>query len=148
MKNKDNVSLGPDHWRYVETLEPDGVKLQARRYVVVGETPRCWYVLSESYASYLGVDSDYFREIIKRRRKRVLKQQDHGRRFCYVDRKLALHSLIMRKKFELRRVEMRKAVASLALAAAEAAYAQDAVPGDEIEAGHNEYTSGLNFVDW
>lgn len=140
---------GPDHYRYVEVLKPDGVKVVAERYVVIGETTKCWYVIHHTMAGYAGQDWDFAKSMVKRHRKRILKDQGIGRRFCYADRRLAMHSLVMRKKRHLQRLKMATSCATLALKHALEVLEHEATElPNEINCGHDDYTGSLNFCDW
>ncbi|QIW89256.1 hypothetical protein 8P_059 [Pseudomonas phage 8P] len=140
---------GPDHYRYFACLEPSGVKIVAERYVVIGETPKCWYIIHHTYAGYVHNQSDWGRSMVKRYRKRVLKQQDYGRRFAYADKHLAMFSLRERLRFKLARMKTEMSVATLAVAQAEALV--EAKPKDlpiELECGHDEHTASLRWADY
>lgn len=79
--------IGPDHYRYYEIIEPDGVKLVCQEFVVVGETEFYWYLLAKEWANRL-TESDLLSQWIKRQRKRVLKDQT-GRKKFYDTRRAA-----------------------------------------------------------
>lgn len=142
-----NPKIGPDHYRYREELVPSGIKIVRDRYIVIGETPKCWYVIHDYYQGYVGYEdvNPFARDLVARNRKRVLKQQDFGRRYCYSDPKLALHSYRERKRFQLARLELQMSVCK---------HVSEALANEELEAaeliplGHSEYTSKLSWGDW
>lgn len=138
--------IGPDHYRYYETVEPDGVKLACMVYTVVAETPCCWYLVQKEYARHL-TEQDLDKAWLKRMRKRVLKDQS-GRKKYYACREAALHSFIERKKSHLGHLRMATALAELSLATAKTLRAAKEFPIDDVNCGHNEYTESLNFCDW
>lgn len=140
---------GPDHYRYEAVLESDGVHIVAFRYVVCGETPQCWYIVSESYASWIGAETAWHQSAVKKARKRVLKRQDHGRRFAYFDKRLAMFSLKKRLEFKLARMARDTSVATLALGHAKTLYdsAELDLP-ETVPCGHDDYTANLNYSEW
>ncbi|WP_238344638.1 hypothetical protein [Pseudomonas sp. SWRI81] len=46
-KNK----LGPDQYRYVDEMDPQGLEVICKKYVVIGETEQCWYIVEEFHNS-------------------------------------------------------------------------------------------------
>lgn len=143
------TKLGPDHYRYSAVLEPSGVQITTDRYVVCGETPKCWYIIHESWAGYAGGESEWQQSWVKKFRKRVLKQQDHGRRFAYTDKRLAMFSLKKRLEFKLARMRSETSIATLALAQASSLH--DSSLQDfpvTIPCGHDDYTASLNYSEW
>lgn len=130
---------GPDHFRFYTELGPKGVTIKTERFVVVGETPRCWYVIEDYFLTY-GLD------FIKSKRRRVLK--DSHKRYCYPDRDQALLSFMTRQSWRLTHAERAKAQADLSLAAARAIHERGEDVPDVIECGHNEYTARLRWNDW
>lgn len=109
------MTLGPDHYRYVDEICPTGLAITCQRYVVVGETDHCWYILREFLNNLFGGSQ---REAsVKKHRKRVLKDGgEHGRRYAYTDKALALHSYKARKKWQIRHAELSLERAKAALA--------------------------------
>lgn len=98
-------NIGPDHFRYVDELDPKGLEVTCKKFVVVGETEHCWYIVDEFMFNLLsrsGRDS-----WIKKNRKRVLKLGgEHGRRFAYTDKALALKSYKHRKAWQIRHAQL------------------------------------------
>lgn len=139
--------IGPDHYRYDATLNPDGVNIECRTYVVIAETPKCYWVISKIHAGYVGQESFWARDMVKTHRKLILKEKGR-RRHCYPDRKDALQALVIRKKRQLEHIERANSVATLALKGAEAALAAGEALGDELKCGQDEYTERLSWYDW
>ena len=107
--------IGPDHYRLVDTIGPGGVTIETRKYAVIGETPHCYYVMPDWLAHHATADDNWSRVLVKRHRRRVLKQS--YKRYCYPDIADALRSYKARKRWQLSH-------AKLAMARAEAGYAE------------------------
>ncbi|WP_236631880.1 hypothetical protein, partial [Pseudomonas tremae] len=123
---EEKQKLGPDHYRYVDESDPKGLSVTSRRYVVVGETEQCWYIVSEFHDSLFGESQrESQREsLLKQYRKRVLKNGgDHGGRFAYTSKELALRSYKQCKAWQLRHAQL-----SLERAKAAIAYFGDVKP--------------------
>lgn len=138
-------NIGPDHYRYEATLNPDGVNIECRTYVVIAETPKCYWVIRDGLFGY--AERDPNSEFVKRQRKLILKEKG-GRRHCYPDRKDALNSLLIRKRRQLQHIERATSMATLAIKGAEEALANGAPLGDELKCGQDEYTESLSWYDW
>lgn len=136
------TSIGPDHYRYEATLDPDGVNIECRTYVVIAETPKCYWVIRKSL-SYLA-EKHPNSDTIKRQRKLILKEKG-GRRHCYPDRKDALNSLLIRKKRQLMHIERSISVANLAIKGIKDALESGADLSKELKCGQDDYTSSLNW---
>lgn len=76
------------HYRYFNALEADGTKLYCEIFNVIGETPKCYYVIQQ----YLSNLDESFK---KKYRKRISKTS--VKRYCYPTREEALKSFIARK---------------------------------------------------
>lgn len=137
--------IGPDHYRYEATLNPDGVNIECRKYVVIAETPKCYWVIRDGSVGYARLAPDS--EFVKRHRKLILKEKG-GRRHCYPDRKDALKSLLIRKKRQLQHIERQTSVATLAIKGIEAALASEETLGDELKCGQDDYTNSISWYDW
>lgn len=142
--------LGPDHYRYYAELSPDGVTVKCERFVVVGETPRCWYVITESAAHLADIDWSTASAWRKKLRKRVLKAtSSYSRRYCYPSKAHALESFKQRQKWRIAHAKRNLAIAELALSVVEPALEGLALiePQDRYKAGQNEYTRSLSWAD-
>lgn len=97
------MKQGPDHYRYFDTIGPDGLEVHCTTYTVIGETAQCWYIGDQHTVNMLtGHQYSGTAEAIKKRRKRVLKEGGSwGRRFAYTDKALALRSYKLRKSRQL-----------------------------------------------
>lgn len=98
----EKEKLGPDHYRYVDDIGPEGVTIRCEKWLVCGETPQCWYVIPEA-KNYL-VSNSFYAEALKNTRKRILKYAG-GKKFCYPTRDEAFKSYRIRKHWQLRHTE-------------------------------------------
>lgn len=96
----------PRLYRVYDTICPEGLTLKWQEFTVIGETPKCWYVIASDRA-YLA-QSPGCAEAVKRSRKRVLKDQN-GRRHCHTDKKQAMNSYLQRKHWQLSHAAMSEA---------------------------------------
>lgn len=90
-------------YRVYDEINPTGLTLRFQEYTVIGETPKCWYVIRSHLAYMTQVPG--CAEEIKRQRKLVLKEQG-GRRHCYVDKSTAMRSYLKRKRRQARHAEL------------------------------------------
>lgn len=141
------VLIGPDHYRYYTYIGPNGVEIRCERYVVVGETPLYWYVVRESMAYLVTRNSEHARESLKKLRKRVLKAS-HGKRYCYPDKARALHSFQQRQQWRIIHAKRNLETAQASLKAIERILSAEQPIPDNLNAGHTEYASGLNWYDY
>lgn len=137
--------LGPDHYRYYATLDETGVRVQCERFIVIGETECCYYVIREGMEHYAGKDWSKASPWLKKLRKRVLKRS--YRRYCYPDKAEALASFRSRQKWRIAHAQKNLAIAELALSVVEPVLEQKAEPQDRYKAGQNDYTRSLNWAD-
>lgn len=105
----------PILYRVYDTIGPNGLTLEWQMYTVIGETPRCWYVITSDLA-YLAQIPGHA-DTVKLRRKRVLKDQN-GKRLCYTDKKRAMESYLQRKHWQLSHAAMSEARAKSGMKAA------------------------------
>lgn len=134
--------IGPDHYRYVAGADPDGVEIRCQKFVVVGETPHYYYVVSDFYGHLIHArHQPWAEQRIKRVRKRVSK--DGRRRHCCPDKLLALRSFIARQQRRLGHAQMNMSVAKLSLAEAERLLEAGHMPTGSHPCGHDEYTESL-----
>ncbi|WP_374979041.1 hypothetical protein PSGK_19045 [Pseudomonas solani] len=142
-----NQKIGPDHYRYYSDLGPGGVSIHCETFTVVGETERCYYVLSERY-SYIHAFPDAER-LTKKYRKRVLK--DSRIRLCYPDRRDALVSFRLRQQHRQRHLQRQQSVTNLALDEAIRLLQLNQLPNERSTSGHgcghDEYTRSLSWGD-
>lgn len=109
-----------DHYRVVDTIGPEGVTLVLRRFVVVRETPGCYWIVPPSYVSFSGTVSDLARLRRAKIAKRVSKVSI--RRYAYPTVAEAVRSYEVRKYRQIQHAE-------LALERARTAHAQVARGG-------------------
>ena len=93
---------GPDHFRYIDSIGPDGLTVTLQTWVAYAETEKCWYLLKED--DYDRLQRNWIGEqSAKSRRKRVLKHQYFASRcFAYPDKERALNSYKCRKEWQIR----------------------------------------------
>lgn len=102
---EENIRPGPDHFRYVDSIGPEGLTVSAQKWVAYAETEKCWYLVSEyDYTHYvLGYQYGWTPATLKRVRKRVLKEQYFGSKcFAYPNKERALNSYKQRKQWQIR----------------------------------------------
>lgn len=92
----------PDHFRYVDTIGPEGVSIICEQYVVIRETKHCYWIVSKIQA----ISFDFYIAcgILPKCAKRVMKNSN--RRFAYPDKAKALESYKARKRCQLRYAEL------------------------------------------
>lgn len=137
--------LGPDHYRYYASLDPGGVTVRCERFVVIGETECCYYVIKAEYAHFAKIDWSTASTWRKKLRKRVLKQSH--RRYCYPDKAEALASFRSRQKWRIAHASKNLAIAELSLSVIEPVLEQKIEPEEKYNAGQNEYTRSLSWED-
>uniref|UniRef100_A0AAU6W1K1 Uncharacterized protein n=1 Tax=Pseudomonas phage Touem01 TaxID=3138548 RepID=A0AAU6W1K1_9VIRU len=113
----------PTLYRVYDTIGPGGLTLHWQEFTVIGETPKCWYVI-RSDREYLLRHEAYAPEL-KRHRKLVLKEQS-GRRYCYADKRLAMESYQSRKHWQKSHAKLAIARSAAGIAAAKELLASDA----------------------
>jgi len=139
----DNQRPGPDHFRYVDEIGPDGLTVSCRRYVTVRASEHCYWICTEHYETL--AQKAIEQGLLPKYLKRVLKES--GRRFAYPDKRDALHSYKARKQHQVSHAE-------LALERAKAAigyFGNLRVPVTETPEEAvipSEYIQGLNWSEW
>ncbi|RYG57952.1 MAG: hypothetical protein EON56_01165 [Alphaproteobacteria bacterium] len=142
---KENAKLGPDHYRYVDELVPAGLGVTCKRYVVIGETDQCWYIVDEFHNNLFG--GSQRESLLKQYRKRVLKDGgEHGRRFAYTDKGLALRSYKHRKSWQVRHAQLSLERAKAAIGYFGDARIENAVPPDTLVIPC-EYIQDMNWSE-
>ncbi|KPW32829.1 hypothetical protein ALP45_00150 [Pseudomonas coronafaciens pv. atropurpurea] len=113
--------------------------------MVVGETEQCWYIVSEFHDSLFG--GSQRESLLKQYRKRVLKDGgDHGGRFAYTSKELALRSYKQRKTWQLRHAQLSLERAKAAIAYFGDVKTESTVPADSLMVAC-EYIQGMNWSD-
>jgi hypothetical protein len=135
------VKIGPDHYRYRAEGGPDGVTLVCDTFVVVGQTPFYWYVVTKYVAEHaFAFGPDW---LTKQRRKI---SKDRARlQYCYADRTQALHSFQQRKVRHLLHLEYAMATAKAAKEKVDELIAAALAPIEDTNCGTPEYYEGLNW---
>ncbi|NWF10138.1 hypothetical protein HX810_20910 [Pseudomonas salomonii] len=141
----EKIKLGPDHYRYVDELDPKGLEVTCKKYVVIGETDQCWYIVDEFHNNLFG--GPHRESMLKQYRKRVLKDGgEHGRRFAYTNRALALRSYKARKYWQLRHAHLSIERAQAAIAYFGDAKTESTVPTDRLIIPC-EYIQAMNWSE-
>ncbi|OBY48710.1 hypothetical protein A9513_033025 [Pseudomonas sp. AU12215] len=112
--NMSRNMIGPDHYRFIDTIDPDGVEIICITYVVTRETEHCYFVMRDHDARRAALMSP---EWVKRQTKRVAKAS--RKRFCYPDMAEAMDSYRRRKAFQVGHAKVAAARAEAGLAAAQ-----------------------------
>lgn len=141
----EKIKLGPDHYRYVDELDPKGLEVTCKKYVVIGETEQCWYILEEFHDDLFG--GPHREANLKKYRKRVLKEGgEHGRRFAYTDKALALRSYKQRKSWQMRHAQLSLERAQAAIAYFGDTKTESTVPPDHLMVPC-EYIQAMNWSE-
>lgn len=139
--------IGPDHYRYIDEMDPKGLEVVCKRFVVVGETAQCWYIVDELYDS-LYPPGKIRESILKTYRKRVLKDGgEHGRRYAYTDKSLALKSYKHRKDWQMRHAQLSLERAKAAIAYFGDARSESTVPAENSLIIPCEYVQAMNWSE-
>lgn len=138
--------IGPDHYRYIDEMDPKGLEISCVKYVVVGETEHFWYIVSDFHDSLFG--GSQRESLLKKYRKRVLKVGgEHGRRFAYTDKALALKSYKHRKSWQMRHAELSLERAKAAIAYFGDTRGESIVPKDDKLVIPCQYVQEMNWSE-
>lgn len=139
----------PDHYRYIDTLGPEGLEVHCITYQVIGETALCFYIGDTHTCDLVkGPQYRWTAETVKKRRKRVLKDGGNwGRRFAYTDKALALRSYKARKAWQLRHARLSMERAQAAIGYFGDGQTESVLPEAAVTIP-NEYIQGLNWGDY
>ena len=137
------TKLGPDHYRYREEGGPDGVTLTCETFVVVGETPCFYYVVSKYVADHAYA---FGPDWLKKQRRKISKDRAR-RQHCYADRKTALHSFQQRKARHLGHLEYALATAKAAKEKVDELITAGEAPIEDTNCGTPDYYHGLHWGD-
>ena len=139
----------PDHYRYIDTIGPEGLEVHCITYRVIGETAQCFYIGDTHTCDLVkGPQYSWTAEAVKKRRKRVLKDGGNwGCRFAYTDKALALRSYKARKAWQLRHARLSMERAQAAIGYFGDGQAESVIPEAAVTIP-NEYIQGLNWEDY
>jgi len=141
----EKIKLGPDHYRYVDELDPKGLEVTCKKYVVIGETDHCWYIVSEFHNNLFG--GSQRESLLKQYRKRVLKDGgEYGRRFAYTDKALALRSYKQRKSWQMRHAQLSLERAKAAIGYFGDIRVENSIPADRLVVPC-EYIQEMNWSE-
>lgn len=109
-----NHQIGPEHYRYSENHEEDGVMIYLHRFVVVRETPECWWVCKASWVHMLR-----WTDLAQARKQKVVKRvlKNARAKHCWPTLEEAWHSYSIRKRYEVRKLQHRLDVVKQAMSA-------------------------------
>ncbi|WP_455827881.1 hypothetical protein [Pseudomonas kilonensis] len=139
----------PDHYRFIDTISPEGVEVLCITYQVIRETEQCYYI-GDTYtcAMVKGPQYSWTADAIKKRRKRVLKEGGvWGRRFAYTDKALALRSYKARKAWQMKHAQLSMERAKAAIGYFGNHEVESTVPTEAVTIP-SEYIQGLNWEDY
>ena len=148
VRPEEKKKAWPDHFRYIDTIGPNGLEVRCITYQVIGETAQCFYI-SDKYTCDLarGPQYSWTAEAVKKRRKRGLKEGGNwGRRFAYTDKALALRSYKARKSWQMRHAQLSMERAKAAIGYFGNLEVECAVPA-EAASIPNEYIQSLGWSD-
>ncbi|WP_017530380.1 hypothetical protein [Pseudomonas fluorescens] len=146
---EETAKAWPDHYRYIDTIGPEGLEVHCITYEVIGETAQCFYIGDTHTCDLVkGPQYSWTAEAVKKRRKRVLKDGGNwGRRFAYTDKALALRSYKARKAWQLRHASLSMERAQAAIGYFGDGQAESVIPEAAVTIP-NEYIQGLNWEDY
>ncbi|WP_286913220.1 MULTISPECIES: hypothetical protein [unclassified Pseudomonas] len=130
----------PDHFRYIDSIGPEGVTIVCRRYVVIRESEHCYWLVPEANVE-MAKHSEAATGRVWRFAKRVSK--DSWRRFAYPDKEEALRSYKARKSLQMSHAELAMERAKAALADVKDL---EAINDEHLCAG-GDYIRQLNWLD-
>lgn len=145
---------GPDHYRFVELYDQDGVFIHRRTFCVIGETPQCYWVVPEHNFKVANAYGRGKEAYLKRYRKLVLKGA--RARWCNADMQEAFYSYVRRKRMHVSNAKLSVAVAEQAYAKAKDVYDNHkhlidtigvANGGQGLDCGIPEYFGSLNWTE-
>lgn len=129
--SEEKQNAWPDHYRYVDTIGPEGVTIECRRYVVLRESEHCYWIAREQNAGWArcwameGRKSPHIKRVLK---------ESAGRRYAYQDKAKALHSYRARKRHQVHHAQL---VLERAKAALEDLVGVDSIPDEHLCSGGN-----------
>lgn len=146
---EENKKPGPDHFRYIDTIGPDGLEVHCITYQVIGETYQCYYIGDKHTCDLVsGPQYSWTAEVVKKRHKRMLKEGGRwGRRFAYTDKALALRSYKARKSCQMRHAQLSMERAKAAIGYFGNLEVESAIPAEDVTIP-NEYIQGLGWGDY
>lgn len=131
----------PDHFRYIDSISPEGVTIVCRRYVVIRESEHCYWLVPEGSEGYAMARQKATGKVWGNA-KRVSK--DSWRRFAYPDKAKALHSYKVRKRRQLGHAQLAMERAKTAL---EDLREVDEIADERLCAG-GDFIKELNWDDY
>lgn len=100
--SEEMQSAWPDHFRYVDSIGPEGVTIECQRYMVLRESEHCYWIVHFRWICLARMDLAKGR--LSPHAKRVLKSS--CRRFAYPEKSKALESYKVRKRRQLGHAEL------------------------------------------
>jgi hypothetical protein len=141
--------IGPDHYRFVDNLDPQGLEVCCVTYKVIGETAQCWYIADQYVVDLMrGHQWPWVAAEVKKRRKRVLKDTGPcSKRFAYPNKDHALRSYKVRKQWQIMHAERSLERAKAALGYFGDSTVNSTTPEAKKLIIPNEYIQGLAWGD-
>jgi hypothetical protein len=138
--SEEKKKTGPDHFRYVDHIGPEGVTIVCRKYVVIRESEYCYWIVPEGSEGWALARQTATGKTFKDA-KRVSK--DSWRRFAYPEKEKAFSSYKARKRHQLSHAELALERAKTALADIKDIEAIN----DEHLCSGGDYIKQLNWTD-
>ena len=105
--NKEQV--GPQHYRVVEVLDPEGLLIQVVEYNPIKETPQGYWAMSRYAPTWLSVEE------LRKRKFAKWVSKTSTKRLCYPDINDAIKSFKRRKEVQASRLRLQLEQAELAV---------------------------------
>ena len=139
----------PDHFRYIDTIGPDGLEVLCITYQVIGETAQCFYIGDKHTCDLAsGPQYNWTAETVQKSRKRVLKEDGNwGSSYVYTYKALTLRSHKTRKSWQMRHAQLSMERAKAAIGYFGNLEVESAVPAEAVTIP-NEYIQGMGWGDY
>ncbi|MCG9413179.1 hypothetical protein LCT65_18625 [Escherichia coli] len=136
----------PVFWRFQATVEEDGIKIFALQYISFHQTEHyAWLVPAHWIVNFKPAPNQWLQEWKQRKNRYVIKKvaKNAERSFAFPTKKLAIESLLRRKKYHLMRIKQDLAVVSTLVDGMK--NIDTSTPDIEYNFGHNQETENWVF---
>lgn len=136
----------PVFWRFQATVEEDGIKIFALQYIAFHQTEHyAWLVPAHWIVDFKPAPNQWLQEWKHRRNRYAIKKvaKNAERSFAFPTKKLAIESLLRRKKYHLMRIKQDLAVVSTLVDGMK--NIDTSTPDIEYNFGHNQETENWVF---
>ncbi|EJG6341288.1 hypothetical protein NEU22_002046 [Escherichia coli] len=136
----------PVFWRFQATVEEDGIKIFALQYIAFHQTEHyAWLVPAHWIVNFKPAPNQWLQEWKQRRNRYAIKKvaKNAERSFAFPTKKLAIESLLRRKKYHLMRIKQDLAVVSTLVDGMK--NIDTLTPDIEYNFGHNQETENWVF---